>query len=290
LAREGSLSGAARVLQTTQPTMGRRLDAFEVKLGAQLFRRTSSGLVLTEAGDAVLGHAKRMEDAAVAAERVVMGRDSGLRGTVRVTSPEWYGSRVLSTLLSGFCIRHPEITIELVTDALPLNLARREVDLAIRFRRFDQDGLLQRKVGETPFGLYAAPAYLARKGDPDFEQAGLGTDLVVMSETLSGMVAETEWIRERLGSARVAFRSNSRDAQAAAAAAGVGLACLASDLGDGWPGLVRLTAPEPVPTREVWLGMHRDMRAVPRVRALADFLADGLRRPASDPAAADRTS
>jgi len=112
---------------------------------------------------------------------------------------------------------------------------------------------------------------------PDFSRDGFGSDLVVMPEALADMVAETAWLRANLGQARVAFRSNSREAQAAAAAAGAGLACLACPLGDRWNGLVRVATPEPVPAREVWLGMHPDMRSVSRVRVLADFLVDGLR-------------
>ncbi|SDR12509.1 transcriptional regulator, LysR family [Rhizobiales bacterium GAS191] len=277
-ARNGSLSGAARVLGTTQPTMGRRVEAFEARIGAKLFRRTPSGLALTAIGQAILDHVTRMDEAALAVERVATGHDSGLSGNVRLTAPEWYGARVLSPHLGAFCALHPDIMIELVTDARPMSLTQREADIALRLRRFEQDGLVQRKVADMPFGLYAAPSYLDRHGAPDFASGAMGSAFVAMSEALTEATAETAWLDEVAPKARIAFRSNSRDAQAAAAAAGAGLACLARTLGDGWPGLVRLETPTPIPMREVWLGVHADTRTIPRVRALIDFLCDELQQ------------
>ncbi|WOH59187.1 LysR family transcriptional regulator [Bradyrhizobium sp. BWC-3-1] len=168
LAREKSLSGAARKLGTTQPTMSRRLELFESKLGAILFDRFPSGLRLSDTGRQILDYAERMEDAALAAQRIAVGSSAGLTGTVRVTSPEWLGARILSPLLAKFCAAHPTVTVELVTDAEALSLTRREIDVALRFGRFQQDGLMQRKIASIPFELYAAAAYLKAKGPPDF--------------------------------------------------------------------------------------------------------------------------
>lgn len=272
LARQGSLSGAARVLQTTQPTMGRRLAALEHKLDARLFERRPNGLMLTEAGHSILDHAAAMEEAAFAATRLASGQTSGLRGHVRITATEWFGTRLLSPLLGAFCAEHRDISVELITDSRLLSLTRREADLAFRLRRFDQDGLIQRKVVDVPFGLYATPAYVERCGLPDFGRQGAGTALVLPNEAL----ADITWVQDVLGAARVAYRSNSREGQAAAAAAGAGVVLLPTYLSMSWPELVELEVPVPVPPRSVWLGLHADSRTVPRVRALADFIIEGL--------------
>ena len=153
--------------------------------------------------------------------------------------------------------------------------------MAFRLRRFEQDDIYQSKVGELPFALYAAPSYIQRCGAPDFERGGAGSETVVMDAIEP--VAETFWLNATLPHARTRFRSNNRDGQAAAAAAGAGLVCLPCRLGDVWPGLSRLDTPTPVPTREVWLGMHADTRKVPRVRALADYLVAGLRETREHP-------
>lgn len=278
LAREKSLSGAARSLGTTQPTMSRRLELFEKKLGAVLFQRKPSGLELTDTGRQILDHAARMEDAALAAQRIATGSNAGISGTIRLTSAEWLGARVLSPLLAEFCTLHPETSVEIVTDAEPLSLIQREADIAVRFGRFEQEGLMQRKIGGLQFGLYAAPVYLKTRGLPDFRQGGAGATVIAMNAALAESVAETRWLRQHLANARIAFRSNSRDSQAAAAAAGAGLVCLPARLAGAYPQLRAIETPAPVPSRDVWLGFHRDTRAIPRIRGVVDFLAERARQ------------
>src|SRR5215471_7177742 len=78
ISREGTLGAAARRLGQTQPTMGRRLRALEQAVGHTLFQRTADGFVLTDEGNAVLGHAERMEDEAFAFERRLAGNEAQL--------------------------------------------------------------------------------------------------------------------------------------------------------------------------------------------------------------------
>jgi DNA-binding transcriptional LysR family regulator len=274
LAREKSLSGAARALGTTQPTMSRRLELFEKRLGAVLFQRKPSGLELTDTGRQILDHADRMEDAALAAQRIATGSNAGISGTVRLTSAEWIGARILSPLLAEFCTTHPGMSVELVTDAEALSLTRREVDIAVRFVRFQQEGLVQRKIGSLPFALYAAPGYLKARGMPDFRSGGADAVVIAMNTALTETVAETKWLRQHLANAHIAFRSNSRDGQAAAAASGAGLVCLPECLAKAYPALRAIATPAPIPSRDVWLGFHRDTRGIPRVRSVVDFLAE----------------
>ncbi|MGX4801863.1 LysR family transcriptional regulator [Bradyrhizobium guangdongense] len=276
LAREKSLSGTARKLGTTQPTMSRRLELFEKKLGAVLFQRKPSGLELTDTGRQILDHAARMEEAALAAQRIATGSSAGITGTVRLTSAEWIGARVLSPLLAEFCTMHPGMSVELVTDAEALSLTRREVDIAVRFVRFQQEGLVQRKIGSLPFGLYASPGYLKARGFPDFKQGGADVALIAMNAALAETVAETKWLRQHFPNAHIAFRSNSREGQAAAAANGAGLACLPQCLARAYPALRAIATATPIPSRDVWLGFHRDTRAIPRVRSVVDFLAERM--------------
>jgi DNA-binding transcriptional LysR family regulator len=77
------------------------------------------------------------------------------------------------------------------------------------------------------------------------------------------------------------LRTDSREAQARAAPAGAGLACLPCYIGDDTVGLVRVKAPVAVPEREIWMGIHADSRATPRVQAAARLLASGASLPAS---------
>src|SRR5580692_3574263 len=88
IAREGTLGAAARKLGQSQPTMGRRLRALEQAIGHTLFQRTGDGFVLTDEGSAVLPHAERMEEDAVALQRQLAGHGRQLEGLVRLSSSD----------------------------------------------------------------------------------------------------------------------------------------------------------------------------------------------------------
>lgn len=86
--------------------------------------------------------------------------------------------------------------------------------------------------------------------------------------------ADAPWLRETAGAAQVAARTNGREGLAAMASAGLGLACLPRLIGDATPGLELLHPPVPPPERRLWLGVHRDVRHLARVRAAITHLAE----------------
>ena len=277
VAKHGSLSAAARQLRTTQPTVGRRIAAFEESLGVQIFRRMPGSLALTETGLGILERLERIETETLAIERSISGRDAGLEGVVRVTASEWFCARVLAPLSAELSEKYPGISIELLGEPRRANLSRREADIAFRFVRFDQGEIVQRRLARLAFGLYAAPAYLERRGLPDFA-SGLEGHAVIVMRMEAGTVADVLWLGEVAYAATTALRADSREIQAHAAVAGVGLACLPRFIGDNTPGLVHLKTPTPVPEREVWMGIHADSRDTPRLGAVARVFAAGIRK------------
>ena len=274
VARTRTLSAAARELKVTQPTVGRRIAALERRLGAKLFLRRSDGFTLSKSGARALEHAEHMEQHVLATERHVTGHDVGIRGSVRVTASEWLVTSVLAPQLAPLLERHPELTVELLADQRHVNLTRREADLALRPRRFEHDAIVSRATAKLGFGLYAAPSYLHARGVPRFGD-GRGHALIAMTED-TGDVARA-WLTQILPSANIAARTNGRDGMLALAVAGAGLACLARVVGDHAPGLERLSSAPSAPTPTLWMGMHRDARDTPRVRAVATYVAERLR-------------
>lgn len=274
LARRRTLSAAARELKVSQPTVGRRIAALERHVGAKLFVREASGFALSSSGAFVSELAERMEQDALAAERRLAGRDEGVRGNVRVTASEWLVTSVLSRMAAPLLAENVELTLELLADARHVNLARREADIALRPRRFEHDSIFQRATAKLGFGVYASRSYLADHGAPNAGD-GRGHTLVAMHAD-TGDVARA-WLAQTLPSARRAVVTNGRDAMVALAAAGAGLACLARVVGDAAPELERVTTLPEAPTRTLWLGVHRDARDTPRVRAIASYLARELR-------------
>ena len=273
VARHGSLTAAARTIGVTQPTMSRRVEGLESRLGAPLFERQASGVALTALGTSLLDMAEQMEDAAMTVERRIAARGTGLDGLVRVTTLEWIGQHVLAPVLARFARLHPGLVVELLATERLLNLARHEADIAIRTARFDQDGLVQRRLRESHWAVYAGEAYLAEWGEPDFGAGCPGHALLLLPEAQAAK-AQLNWLRDEAAPrARIALQSNNIDVLAAASVAGAGLVMLPRLVGDAIGGLRRLHAPGTPPRRELWLGYHEDLRHTPRVRALTTFIA-----------------
>jgi len=269
IARAGTLSAAAPRLGLTQPTAGRRLRALEARVGASLFQRSARGFRLTDEGEVMLQHAERMDEDAQALERKLVGQAVGLEGSLRVSSSDWFSNQVLAAPLADFAVAHPLVTIELIADWRMLDLERREADLVLRFRPFTGPDVVQRRFATVRYGLYAAQDYLGRHGRPD-NSDGNGHRFIAMDEAL-GQLADAEWFHRRWPAANYALRSNSREAQAQACVRGAGIAVLPRVIGDALP-LVRLDAAGAPPQRDVWLGYHRDLKRLGRLRALLDHL------------------
>lgn len=273
IARHHTLSGAARALGVQQPTMGRRLEALEHRAGAKLLQKTPAGYILTDAGEAVLGAVERIEAETLTVGRLIAGKDVRLEGVVRLTTVETLAAEILSPVIAGFQMHHPGIAIEVVASTRVLSLTKREADVAIRFAPFTQQDLAVRKVAEIAYGLYAAPDYLARR-DP----AGRPDHAVIVTEPDLLDTAEMRWLVASYPDARQVLASNSRLVHRAAARDGVGIAALARYLGDATPGLVRLEAVAAAPVRDLWMGVHGDMRHTPRIRAFTAALQEGLKK------------
>ena len=159
--REGSLSSAARVLGTTQPTMGRQVAALEASLGVKLFTRSLDGLSPTEAGTRLIPSAAAMAAAVEAAQRSASGEIEEERGTVRITASEIIGGEVLPPLLADFHSRNPRISVELALSNRNEDLLRGDADIAVRMVRPTQGALVAKLAEGNPltqvFGDLAEP-------------------------------------------------------------------------------------------------------------------------------------
>jgi DNA-binding transcriptional LysR family regulator len=270
IAREGTLGRAARRIGQSQPTMGRRLRALEEAIGLTLFQRSSDGFVLTDDGAVMLRHAERMEAEAQALARELAGSEAGLEGMLRLTCSDWFGRIVLAPVLAEFHRRHPGVVVETLTDARVYSLARREADLVFRITGFDEPEVIARRLITMPYAVYKQAG-----GTKPVAGDGKAWPVVVMDTAFSAM-PDVDWLMQALPDARIAARSNSRDMQAQLCALGVGLAVLPIPLGQATPGIEAVDLGPVPPTRDTWLGYHRDMKRQPRLRALLDLVLERL--------------
>ena len=270
IAREGTLGAAARKLGQSQPTMGRRLRALEQDVGHTLFQRTGEGFILTDEGSAMLSHAERIEEEVLAIQRQLSGQDRQLEGAIRLSSSDWFGTHMLTPILAEFAGLHPRVVVELVTSAQHLSLVRREADMVFRIRPFDDPDVISRRLLRIPYGVYI-------KSGLEHPRAGngTGTPLITMDTALATL-PDAVWLKRMLPNGHVVSRSNNRDVQGRMCAHGAGVAVLPRPLGDALPGVERIDLGEDPPDRDTWVGYHRDMRRLARLRALLDLVIEKL--------------
>jgi DNA-binding transcriptional LysR family regulator len=272
---EGSLSGAARALGSTQPTVGRQLAALERALAQKLFTRSQSGLAPTEAALAIRPYAEALGATAAALRRAATGSGAEPRGRVRISASEIVGAEVLPPILATLRDAHPGLAIELMLSNRVHDLLHRDADIAVRMMRPTQNALLARRIGTVAIGLHAHRRYLERHGTP-------ATPAALEGHALIGYDREPAYVRG-LGRDKVPVRremfalaSDSDIAQLAAIRAGFGIGFCQVPLGRRDPDLRRLFAAQVDFGFEVWVVMHEDLGTVPRCRAAFDALVEGL--------------
>ena len=277
--REGSLSGAARALGLTQPTLGRHIDALEQALNLSLFTRSQAGFIPTEAAHALRAHAETLASTSSALLRAASGLgrggDAQIAGTVRVTASEVVSVEVLPPIVARLRASHPGITVELAVSNRIENLLRRDADIAVRMQRPEQDVLVARRIGNIDLGFHARRDYLERHGTPrTWQELGAHTLIGVDSET-----AFTRKLAPLLGAvpaSAYAVRSDSDLVHLASIRAGLGIGICQNRIAERDPQLVRVMPEMLSIPLDTWLAMHEDLRSNPACATAYAALAEGL--------------
>jgi len=263
--REGSLSGAARMLQTTQPTMGRQIAALEAALGVKLFTRSLDGLSPTEAGMLLIPSAETMAAAVDAAQRSASGQVEEERGTVRLTASDVVGSEVLPTILADFSVLHPGISIELALSNRNEDLLRGDADIAVRMFRPTQQELVAKRIGRIDVGLYGHRNYFKSNSMPRC-LADLSDHALIGFDRDQAHLKLLERNGVTLTRDKFRLRSDNDLAQLAALRAGFGIGVCQLGIAKRDKNLVAVLHSELIVQMEVWLVMHNDLRGVRRIR------------------------
>ncbi len=166
VAKNGSLSAAARELNVTPPAVSKRLAQLESRLGVRLLNRTTRRLSLTNEGEVYLANVRRILADIDELERVVSSSRAAPKGLLRVNATLGFGRTYIAPVVSAFAKRYPEVEVQLQLTDRPLNLAEEAFDVGIRFGELPDARLIARKVSTNRRFLCAAPAYLKKFGYP----------------------------------------------------------------------------------------------------------------------------
>ncbi len=161
VARAESLSGAGRGLRLDPATVGRRIARLEEALGVPLFAKSPQGYALTEAGQRLLAHAERAEQAVGEAAEDLQGA-AGLSGQIRIGAPDGCANYLLPQVLAQICTDNPGLEVQIVALPRVFNLSKREADLAIGVSRPEAGRLRVQKLADYRLHLAASAEYLSR--------------------------------------------------------------------------------------------------------------------------------
>ncbi|MGE5384496.1 MAG: LysR family transcriptional regulator [Betaproteobacteria bacterium] len=164
----GSFARAAERTGLPKSTLSRRITALETKLGERLMTRSTRRLAITEFGERILDHAKRLLEETEAAAALAQNRQGAPRGLLRVSLPPDFVELDLTPLILQYAASYPEVRLELDLSPRRVDLLAERFDIALRVanRLPDDTSLVARKLCEWQNGLYASPAYLQRYGTP----------------------------------------------------------------------------------------------------------------------------
>jgi len=264
IARGASLASAARTLGVDQTTVARRLRVLEAQLGTPLFERLKGRMTPTAAGAMLVERGLRIEQEIAALRHLTADQQAQVQGVIRITAVDTIVTHYLAPQLAALRARHPGLAVELIGSSDTLDLCRREADIAVRLARPQSGDFVVRRLAELAYGVYGA------RGEA---VAGNTGNWVGYEQSLA-QVPEMRWLAQRVGNERIVVRCNNIDALATAVADGVGRAVLPHLIGARHASLCCLSGDEPVLRREMWLVVPRELRDVPRIRAVSDWLVE----------------
>jgi len=268
-AQAGSFGAAARRLRTSQPTVTRRIDDLETRLGARLFDRGIRGVTLTRVGELVYDRALTMQRASVDIERLVLNNDHPDVGEVRIAAPEGLAGYVLGLEVADFLRENPAVRLSLDCGGLTDSPAEAHADLSIQLTEGDSSDIMATPLATLHYALFASRDYLDTYGAPTRLEAAAGHRFIYHDAQ----------IRDRWGARTAAFMEltapalvlNSSTAMLHAIQRGAGIGAIPTAIVSLAPDLVMLDIP-PLAAAPLWLCQHRDSAKNPRVVRVADWI------------------
>lgn len=268
-----SLAGAATRLGINASTVFRRLGDAEKRLGARLFERHRSGYALTPAGEEMTALATRFEEDASSFAMKHAGRTSAPSGEIRVTTSHSMLVHLMTPIMASFRAAYDDIRLDVVVSSQPLNLSRRDADVAVRVTDSPPENLVGRRVATMATAVYAAADLAARCSGP----GGIPPDMpIVRLGNDSSLQRIGRFFSLGLEPRQAVYSVNNVLGLVHAVEAGIGVGPVPCFIADQRPDLVRLTRPNLDNAPGVWILTHPELRQSPRVRAFLDHVTEAL--------------
>ena len=196
VAEAGSLSAAARRLNTPPATASRKITELEEHLRAKLFDRSARKLTLTNSGLSYVTALKRILADLSEADRAASGEFMSPTGELIVTAPVAFGRLFLIPILAEFLRAYPEIDVRLLLVDQILSLPEDHVDVALGVGELPDSRLIALRIGTIRRVVCASPAYLEARGTPKTPDDLAAHDCIIYD----GFLGQDVWKFVRVGS------------------------------------------------------------------------------------------
>lgn len=260
VADEGSVAGAARMLEVNHATVLRRLAAFETAHRLRLFDKTVRGYRISGNRRELI---EAMREAGISLNRIgdlIKAERPAVSGRLRITSTD---SLCTLTLPDIACDLAREIgqAVDLISDNMHVDFSRLQADIAVRPTDKLPDELHGLRAGRLGFSIFArkdcAPVWLGLSGTIQRSKAA-------------------EWLDRHAPASARSVCADSFLTLAALAARGAGRAILPTFIGLQTPGLIEIDRPKDLPSVPVWVACHRDLARSGRLTKARRYLVDRL--------------
>jgi DNA-binding transcriptional LysR family regulator len=279
VARAGTLCAAATQLGIEHTTVARHVRMLEDELKSHLFHRSNQGYELTEAGQRLLLTAEIVESAVVSAKAAAVGEQQ-IAGTVRVGTPDGFGTVFLAPRLAALAQLHPMLDVQIFATPRLFSLSKREADIAIGLSVPKQVRVVSRRLTDYRLFVYGSQAYLDT-APPILTVEDMRNHPIIGYVEEMVLAPEANYLNAIGPNVEARIRSTSLIAQAHAALGGAGLCILPAFIGSSYPTLAPVLPDKISLTRSFHMHIHEDHRKAGHVRAVASFIADEVRRNAA---------
>ena len=280
IARNASLTGAAKELNVSASTVSRNLGILETAIKLPLFVKHQSGYHLTDHGQALKSKAEEIEESILSFEAAAKSRNTEVSGVVSIATAENIANYIVIPALADFKKLYPSITINILTGIPSINIGKNEADIALRLLRPEKGNVLIRKLGIQTWAFYRAKNQMTDIVEPLTPKSIKQLPVVFWSDKMMGLKVP-HWLSQLVDHNKTPIKCNSLCSLYSAAKAGFGIVLLPRFIGDESNDLLKLSFDGDIIYEEVWLVTNQDVRNSKSVALVADFLTDVIKKNAS---------
>lgn len=279
-----SFSAAAEHFSISQSSVSRHISSLEDHIKSPLFHRHHKGLTLTEQGELLYETAKHIFKKINETEEILLTGRTAPRGKLKITTTHSFGSLWLSPIMPDFIQKYPDIHADLILDDRPIDLSKREADIAIRMWEPSVPDLISKPFIKIKYHYYASEKYLSERGEPINAEALDNHDLIAYStavpklRTGSNMHLSLGYDSKKRKNRSAFYSANNLRSVFHATQAGLGISSLPNYMTHKVKHLKRILTQYPNKEYQTYIVYPYEIRKTKKVEVFIQFITEAARK------------